>query len=275
VLPADDAWTLPRLFHWNTEPWLNMEAYAAHGYEMQFKTLVPERGAIHLPAPDASSSLMTLIGQRRSCRDFADKPLPLARLGALLMSAYGVTGALEDPDGYLRYMRAVPSAGALYPIEIYLVTRRVENLADGLYHYQARDHVLEPIDPELPMDQLGELLLGQYYLDSANVAVIVTAVFERTLKKYGPRGYRYVLLEAGHVAQNLCLVAEEAGLGSICTGGFRDTKLNRRIGLDPETEGAVYVVGIGHPIRSERSVRVDLAPIVGGSRALEDRGNQR
>ena len=96
------------------------------------------------------------------------------------------------------------------------------------------------------MKDLGDLLLGQYFLDTANVALIFTAVFERTLKKYGPRGYRYVLFEAGHAAQNASLLAGESGVASVCVGGFRDGRLNEYLGLDGRSEAALYVVGLGY-----------------------------
>ena len=85
------------------------------------------------------------------------------------------------------------------------------------------------------------------FVAAANVVVFLAAVFARTQTKYGPRGYRYVLLEGGHVAQNLCLMAAERGLGSLCMGGFIDAALNRFLDLAPLAEGAIYTVGVGHP----------------------------
>ncbi|MEO8129961.1 MAG: SagB/ThcOx family dehydrogenase [Bryobacteraceae bacterium] len=246
MLPVDDAYTLPRLYHMNSEPWLNLEAYADPANEMLFKTVGAESERIALPGAGASTALGQLIRGRRSVRKFSDEPLELDRLSALLADAYGVTGFITGPDGLAMYKRAVPSAGALYPLEVYALTHRVEGLPDGLYHYHGRDHVLERANGEARIESLGDLLLGQYYLNTANAAIIFTAVFERTLEKYGPRGYRYVLFEAGHAAQNVCLLAAEAGLGSICTGGFYDARLNRFLGLDGKTEAALYVVGIGH-----------------------------
>ena len=93
---------------------------------------------------------------------------------------------------------------------------------------------------------MGDLLLGQYFLDTANAVLIFTAVFDRTLKKYRPRGYHYVPFEAGHAAQNAVVLAAEAGLTSVPVGGFRDGQLNRYLGLDGRTEAALYVVGLGY-----------------------------
>ena len=244
MLRTDDASTLPLLFHLNSEPWLNLDAYGDPSHEMRFKSVAPDAERVRLATPD-ETPLRRLIRARRSCRTFADQPIPLASLAGILADTYGVTGLTDGPEGRPMYTRPVPSAGALYPLEIYVATQSVEGIGDGLHHYHALDHALEPVKAGPVMKQLGGLLLGQYYLATANVAVILTAVFERTLKKYGPRGYRYVLFEAGHVAQNVCLLAAELDLGSVCTGGFYDGKLNRYLGLDGTREAAVYLVGLG------------------------------
>jgi SagB-type dehydrogenase family enzyme len=246
VLPIDDAETLPLLYHLNSEPWLNLDAYANPVNEMQFKTIGSGAAPCALPRPDGGTPLRDLIRQRQSCRGFLRRPMPLATLGNLLQHTYGVNGVINGPEGELGYSRAVPSAGALYPLEIYVAIQSVDGLADGLYHYQSLDHVLEPLKAEPVMSALGDLLLGQYFLDSANAALVFTGVFQRTLKKYGPRGYRYVLFEAGHAAQNASLLAGEGGLASICVGGFRDARLNRFLGLDGRAEAALYVVGVGY-----------------------------
>jgi SagB-type dehydrogenase family enzyme len=212
---------------------------------MHFKSVAPPDSRIALVKPD-ETPLRRLIRGRRSCRIFVDQSMPLAWLSGILADTYSVTGLTDGPEGRLMYTRPVPSAGALYPLEIYVATRSVEALDDGLHHYHALEHALELVKPGPVLKDLGELLLGQYYLETANVAVILTAVFHRTLKKYGPRGYRYVLYEAGHVAQNVCLLATELDLGSICTGGFYDGKLNRYLGLDGKSEAVLYLVGLGH-----------------------------
>lgn len=247
MIPIDDAFTLPLLYHLNSEPWLNLEAYADPSNEMQFKTLAGSAASCRLPEPDSATPLRRLIRERRSCRGFLRRSMPLAVLGDLLQHAYGVNGVIDGLEGGLRYSRAVPSAGALYPLEVYVAIQSVDGLDDGLYHYQSLDHVLEPVKVEPVMKDLGDLLLGQYFLETANAALIFTGVFDRTLKKYGPRGYRYVLFEAGHAAQNASLLAGEIGLASICVGGFRDGRMNKYLGLDGRTEAALYAVGLGYP----------------------------
>jgi SagB-type dehydrogenase family enzyme len=245
MLRTDDAWTLPLLYHLNTEPWLNLDAYSDPAHEMLFKTAVPKASPVQLGKPD-DTPLRRAIRARRSCRAFADQSMPLAYVAGILADTYGVTGLIEGPERHVMYTRPVPSAGALYPLEVYVATRAVDGIRDGLHHYHGRDHTLEPIKAGRVMSELGDLLIGQHYLATANVAIMLTAVFERTFKKYGPRGYRYVLFEAGHAAQNVCLLAAELDLGSICTGGFYDRRLNRYLGLDGSREAVLYLVGLGH-----------------------------
>lgn len=251
MVRTDDASTLPLLFHLNTEPWLNLSAYSDPVHEMHFKSVGSERARVPLVKPE-ETPLRRVIRERRSCRVFADRSMPLDWLAGILADTYSVTGLTDGPEGRAMYTRPVPSAGALYPLEIYVATRSVEGLDDGLHHYHALEHALEPVKAGPIVKELGDLLLGQYYLETANVAVILTAVFQRTLKKYGPRGYRYVLYEAGHAAQNVCLLAGELQLGSICTGGFYDGRLNRYLGLDGTSEAVLYLVGLGHRLNEAK-----------------------
>jgi SagB-type dehydrogenase family enzyme len=246
MLPSDDAYSLPFLYHLNSEPWLNIEAYNDPLNEMQFKRLHESGRAQALPEPRSDSLLRSLIRERRSCRDFAASPMPLAQLSDILANAYGISGIIENPDGLKSYARPVPSGGALYPLEIYTATQSIEGLADGVYHYITPAHCLERVKLGPSVNELGERLLNQYFLSNANVVVMFAAIFVRTLRKYGLRGYRYILLEAGHAAQNVCLLAAELGLSSLCIGGFQDHRLNEHLGLDGRTEGVIYLVGVGH-----------------------------
>ena len=161
--------------------------------------------------------------------------------------AYGVIDFRRGDNGIARFARSVPSAGALYPLELYAATRRVDGVADGLYHYGVRADALEPVRGGDAFAAIGPLLLGQTYVATANVLLIVAAVFERTQDKYGPRGYRYILLEAGHAMQNVALVAAECGLAALPLGGFEDARLNEYLGLDAPREGAVYMSAVGYP----------------------------
>jgi len=173
--------------------------------------------------------------------------MPSDELSVLLEGTYASTrhNSLADGLGFLP--RTVPSAGGLYPLEVYVVLQRVETIPDGLYHYDVRGHGLEPMKSGMLFDVLCACLAGQDCFVSANVVIVFSAMFERTLSRYGARGYRYILFEAGHAAQNLCLIATERGLGSLCMGSFFDTKLNQFLGLDGVGEAALYSVAVGYP----------------------------
>jgi len=155
---------------------------------------------------------------------------------------------LEDGGNFLR--RSVPSAGGLFPLELYAFLRRVEGLSDGLYHYDVRGHALEFLRAATIAD-LEPFLYPFPFIRDANLVFAVAALFERNQKKYGPRGYRYTLLEAG-VVQNICLSAVELGLGTLCMGGFEDSRLNRALELEPAREGVVYAVAVGHDAQPGR-----------------------
>jgi SagB-type dehydrogenase family enzyme len=116
-----------------------------------------------------------------------------------------------------------------------------------MYHFHAADRVLEPLGAPVAFRDLIPDLMNQHFLAEAAVLLFFTAVFPRTLEKYGARGYRYVLIEAGHVAQNVCLLAAELGLSAVCVGGFTDRRINRLLKLDERFEGAVYALAVGHP----------------------------
>jgi SagB-type dehydrogenase family enzyme len=122
----------------------------------------------------------------------------------------------------------------------------VNATADGLYHYNALHHRLEPLAMSQHPSKLEDCLLAPNFLQHANAVVFIASVFDRCLRKYGPRGYRYILLEAGHLAQNLCLSAAQQELGALCVGGFRDARLNRLLELNETREAVLYAVGIGH-----------------------------
>ncbi|MFT3766162.1 MAG: SagB/ThcOx family dehydrogenase [Minicystis sp.] len=206
-------------------------------------------GAARRPLPgrdfEVEMSLGEAIERRRSVRDFALRPLPLATLGRLLHTSYGVREMVGD-DGGPSHQRPVPSAGARYPLEIYVAAQQVEGLADGIYHYDARAHELELVRPGLAQPALVELTLDQPMVRDTNLVVMITAIRERTMWKYGQRGYRHVLLDTGHVGQNLYLVATALGLGPVGIGGFYDRELGALLQL-PEDEEPFYVLAIGQP----------------------------
>jgi SagB-type dehydrogenase family enzyme len=244
MIPLEDPTTLSLLFHLNSEPWLNDEAY--QGSVMNQELKVPEGAVaeVSLPRP-AQSTLTDLLGHRRSYRDFAQLEMPLAHASELLAAGYGAVAPprMGNQTPFLR--RTVPSAGGLFPLELYLFSQRVEGLDDGLYHYDVVAHSLQQLRSENLFGTLEPMFYAYPFMKNANIVIAMAAVFMRTQSKYGPRGYRYILLEAGHVAQNICLRAMELGLESLCMGGFVDSALNGLLNLKLTEEGVVYTVAAG------------------------------
>ncbi|WP_433928143.1 SagB/ThcOx family dehydrogenase [Sorangium cellulosum] len=225
-------------------------AFDADTQPLQFRTYVgAERTA--LPGRDFAidAPLGAVLERRRSIREFALRPMPLETLGRLLHASYGVRGARKI-DGEWASDRPTPSAGGRYPLEIYVATQAVEDLPDGLYHYDARAHELELRREGLAHAALADQTLAQDMVLNTNVVVIITAVPFRTMWKYGQRGYRFLWLDAGHVGQNLYLVATAMGLGAVAIGGFYDDELKALLAL-PAEEDPMYVVCVGQPQTAE------------------------
>jgi len=188
-----------------------------------------------LPPPVLAGqmSLEEAIKHRRSIRQFTDKPLTVEQIAQLCWAGQGIT----DPH---RGFRASPSAGALYPVELYIVT------ADGVDHYQPKDHSRERHitgDLRRPLQRAG---LEQEAIGEAPACVVITAVVERTARKYGRRAERYCFLEAGHAAQNILLQATALHLGGVSIGAFDDEKAAALLKL-PRGHRVLYLLPIGHP----------------------------
>jgi SagB-type dehydrogenase family enzyme len=184
---------------------------------MQPGGVMAESGnTIALPAPDRSGTrpLETLLQQRRSVRDYADKPLALADVGQLLWAAQGIT----HPHG----LRTAPSAGALYPLELYVVAGRIDGLSAGIHRYRPDAHRLQAMHDGDLRGRLARAALGQSWLADAPLTVVIAAIYERTARKYGERAGRYVHIEAGHAAQNLFLQAGALELDTVVVGAFDD-----------------------------------------------------
>jgi SagB-type dehydrogenase family enzyme len=193
-------------------------------------------GDVALPTPrqHGEMSLEEAIANRRSVREFTQERLSWDQIGQLLWAAQGLT----DPRG----LRAAPSAGALYPLEIYVA------LADGAYHYVPEGHVVEMVSGENVRDDLWGAGLQQDALREAPTIFVITAVYERTAGKYGERAERYVELEAGHAAQNLLLQAVALELGAVPIGAFYDDQVQAALGL-PADYRPLYLIPVGYPRR--------------------------
>ena len=181
--------------------------------------MAQSRETILLPEPVTAGdrSLEELLQQRRSVRDYQATALPLSDISQLLWAAQGITHAAG--------LRTAPSAGALYPLELYVVAGNVNDLAAGGYHYQAAGHRLARLQSGDQRKPLAQAALAQTWIRDAAAVVVFAAVYDRTTHKYGERGVRYVHMEVGHAAQNLFLQAEALRLATVVVGAFHDNKL--------------------------------------------------
>lgn len=187
-------------------------------------------------------SLWKALARRRSIRDFSLAPLAYQELARLLWATQGVT---RREGIYL--LRTAPSAGALYPVETYAVINRVEGLSPGVYHLDIAGWSLEIIREGNFGQALAAAGLHQDMLATAPAALVWTAVIARSAWKYGQRAYRYIYLDAGHIAQNLYLAAEALGLGCCTAGAFYDSEVNNVIGVDGKEEFVIYMAAVGRP----------------------------
>lgn len=198
---------------------------------------------VSLPPPPTAGamSLEEALARRRSVREFAPGALTLAEISRLVWAAQGVT----EPG-----RRTAPSAGATYPLEIYLVVGDVENLSAGVYRYRPGRHRLEVVnDGEDIRLHLAAAANDQEWVHRAAMVMVIAAVFERNTDRYGKRGERYVHMEAGHAAQNLLLQAAAMGLGATPVGAFNDTEVSRLLRL-PASEKPLYLIPVGRGPRS-------------------------
>ncbi len=207
-----------------------------------------ESTEITLPKPqfDSETSVERALKNRRSIRSFEQTPLTLVQVSQLLWAAYGITERAPDGDTSLHGgKRTVPSAGGLYPLEIYLVAGDVVGLVPGVYRYDSEQHRLEEVQRGDRRDELSRAASGQKMIREAPAVIVYSAVFERTTQKYGNRGrQRYVWMEVGHSAQNLYLQAYSLHLAMCVMGGFSDRDVKKVVTM-PRTEEPLYLVTLG------------------------------
>jgi SagB-type dehydrogenase family enzyme len=183
------------------------------------------------PKRDGALSLERALAGRRSRREFLQKPLTVEQIGQLAWAAQG-----QDAHG--KY-RTAPSAGATYPLELFVVT------ADGLFHYLPARHILEELMDRDVRAELAAAAWGQQFIATAPLTLVFAAQFSRTTGRYGQRGVRYVYMEAGHAAQNVHLQAESLGLGSVAVGAFDDDAVRNCLSL-PDYLEPIYLVIAGY-----------------------------
>lgn len=202
-------------------------------------TLAHAQDTIPLPPPRDTGpvSVEEALAKRRSCRSFAPLPLSLEEVAQLLWAAQGIT---DHSSGF----RTAPSAGALYPLEVYLVVGNVTGLAPGVYRYLPERHALSRTLSDDRREALFRAALFQRWVQEAPAVLVFAAVYERTTRKYGERGIRYVHMEVGHAAQNVYLQAEALGLGTVAVGAFEDRSVQNALQL-PEKEHPLYLMPVG------------------------------
>lgn len=242
--------------HWmagNVESKPSIPLYRSHANAKQ---------AIALPARDDQPDIMSVMRRRRSFRGFCDSAVSLKQLADCLFAGLGITGFLKgstEGEGYLP-LSMTPSGGGRNPYEAYVYAPNVEGLAPGTYHYSAADHSLAPVNlSDLPKP--GVVLAHQPWFDNAAALILLVANFDRTMWKYPhPTGYRVVVLEAGHIAQNIILTATAHGLASTPTCAVSDAEAERLTGCTGLTQTTMYTVALGR--RSAIPTVVDPIQIV-------------
>lgn len=204
----------------------------------------PSCKIVQLPSRRQESTILftEVLQRRKSVRAFSTRPLSKADLAFLLWAS---TGIQRIEHGY--EFRTAPSAGALYPIETYIVTNNVEGVEKGIYHYNIRNHLLEEIKTGNFGVALAHAALDQKMCAAAPVVFVWTAFFRRSKWKYAQRAYRYIYLDAGHIAQNLALAATSTTCGSCQIGAFFDDEINSIIDVDGTEESSICLSVVGYP----------------------------
>jgi SagB-type dehydrogenase family enzyme len=204
----------------------------------------PDAPRIDLDSPtkEGGQPLWGTIQRRQSIRNFKNKPLGKDSLSQLLWATQGIT---REQMGF--EFRTSPSAGALYPVETYVVIHNVENMEPGIYHYAIADHQLEQLKKGDFRLDIARAALDQDMAYSASAVFVWTALFDRAKWKYGQRAYRYVYLDTGHIAMNLALAAVALGLGSCQIGALYDGESNALLEIDGVKESTLYMSVVGYP----------------------------
>ena len=215
-----------------------LKVFELGGREVEELKVEDERTILPQPRMKGGLSVEETIERRRSRREYVDEPVLLGDISQLCWAAQGITDANRE-------LRAAPSAGALYPLELFVVVGK-SDLEAGVYHYLPKGHMLERVKAGDYREQLREASLGQEWVGRGALDFVITAVYDRTMGKYGERGRdRYVPMEAGHVAENIYLQAESLGVGTVTIGAFVDDQVRAVISAPPQ-HTPLYVMPVGH-----------------------------
>jgi len=209
----------------------------------------PGRPATALPVPEVpTGEFLQVLLARKTHREFSGEAMSLESLATLLRYTWGAVETVHSPNFGTLLRKTSPSGGARHPAEVYVAALKVDGLAQGIYHYNHQDHVLERLHKGPMREVLLRQALGQQHVGNACAVCYMTALFPRTMYKYrAPRAYRVVSLETGHLAQTFCLVATWLGLAPFTTAAIVDTDIERALGIDGVNETILYVAGVGMP----------------------------
>ncbi len=206
----------------------------------------------HIPlmhSAGASKNLFSCISERSSARDFSKQSITLSNLSHILLYSCGIQSAEGrapavggiQPNQH----RAQPSGGGRFPIEVYVLNFVDGEIPSGVFHYDVKNHELSVLKRRVfTRDDIAELFVYRY-VENASCAIIMTAMFSRAQNKYGERGYRNILLEAGHIGQNISLVSGALNLKSVMMAGSKDVEVEKLFDIDGVTESVVYTAIIG------------------------------
>lgn len=250
-IPESDKEVLWELFHENSKSGRHDYFISREELREKMLDLIISESFDEYPSyqlPDITHLLTQPMGdimqKRRSARALEYTDMTLEQLSALLYYSYGVTLDNEGTE-FPHPFRIIPSAGGLFPLEVYFHTTAIEGLPSGLYHYSSATHSIQLLRESNETNTIAEFLVQPEVAESASVMFFITAVFDRSVFKYGDRGYRFVMIEAGHLAQNMNLAATSMGLSSLNMGGFFDREADEFLGLDGVERSSIYMVAVG------------------------------
>ncbi len=206
------------------------------GNDKDKKTIMEDEIILPSPVKEGGISVEEALFRRRSIRSYSDKGLTTEEISQILWSAQGIT----DISG----KRTAPSAGALYPLEVYIFIRKGEGIKSGLYNYNPEGHKLSIVSNEDISENLAKAALNQSFIKEASAALIVSAFFKKTTDRYGERGIQYVYIEAGHLSQNVYLQAESLNLLTVAVGAFNEEDIKEIVKME-EKETPIYIMPIG------------------------------
>ncbi len=192
-----------------------------------------------------------LLQKRRSLRKYLMEPISFDELAFILWASQGITGKSGDYS-----FRTTPSGGALYPVETYFSANFVEDLDPGIYHFDVEKFALDKIRDGDQAEAVASACMNQKFMARSAVTFLWSAVYRRSMSKYGNRGLRYVLLDAGHICQNTLIAAEATGCGGCPVAAFYDDELNALLGLDEKEETMLYAASVGKKIVAEKQCKL-------------------